>query len=63
MSTLLKKYKKYEAEYSAKTKELILYKPIDVGEFLELKWDIYLNNLDVKDIIVTNRYLRRKRYY
>jgi hypothetical protein len=54
---LLSKYKKYEIEYSNRTKELVLYKPISVREFLELKWDIYSNNLDVKNIVVTNRYI------
>lgn len=63
MFILLKKYKKYEAEYSSKTKELVLYKPIGVREFMELKWDIYSNNLDVENIIVTNRRLVAKRQF
>lgn len=61
--TLLKKYNKYDMEYSYKTKELVLYKPISVREFLELKWDICINNIDVKDIIVTSRYIVSKRKF
>ena len=63
MFILLKKYSKYEAEYSNYTKELVLYKPIGVREFLELKRDIYLNNLDVENIVVTNRYIVAKRQF
>lgn len=63
MFILLKKYKKYEAEYSSKTKKLVLYKPIGVREFMELKRDIYSNNLDVENIIVTNRRLVAKRQF
>ena len=61
--TLLKKYNKYDMEYSYKTKVLTLYKPISVREFLELKWEICINKLDVKDIVITNRYIVAKKRF
>lgn len=60
MSILLWKYRKYDVEYFSETKELVLYKPIGVREFLELKRDISLYGADVKNIVVTNRYLVAK---
>lgn len=63
MFGLLRKYSKYDIEYSNITKELVLYKPIGVREFLELKWEIYLYGFDVKNIIVTNRYLVAKKHF
>lgn len=60
MSILLWKYRKYDVEYFRETKELVLYKPIGVREFLELKRDISLYGADVENIVVTNRYLVAK---